>query len=492
MGIRHAKVPSIPDDPSYEVGSDEWMADHIGTFPASSVTFTPTGTLSSTDVQAAIAEAATEAAGSLTVKDEGVSQGSANVLDFVGTGVSATVAAGTATITSQSPFGPQTLTVGPVGSGAQYTSIQVAVDAIPDASATKPYTIYHIGGVITMGSASGDECRMDGTSGTKKYIDLVGIDRDACIISRPASPGVGNGVFVASDHGGFFNLTIDSPVSRLIHWDRVAAAYLAVENCYLRQGGNGVGLSCGITGAGSICDVRNNLLNVGISWHNGNGAATDFGTVSVSGNTFLPLAADAIGFDISGGQSSILAYVMGNNGRFWEVDASHTIDIVLTDGTAPKLNLYTDGSPGLMFKNASAATKFWNWIIYPQVHRYSAASAITEAAIAVITPGLPTAGAQAIATTTSSDAAWPAVVIEPAPGAANSARVATGPFAEVICTTAAVNLGDPLVTSATAGQAKSNTGQTDPTKILGWAYTAKGAGSTGRVTVKLNQSINKW
>lgn len=58
--IRHEKVATTPDDPDYEVGSDEWNAAHTVDIDAADVDFTPAGNLAATDVQGALEELDTE------------------------------------------------------------------------------------------------------------------------------------------------------------------------------------------------------------------------------------------------------------------------------------------------------------------------------------------------------------------------------------------------------------------------------------------------
>ena len=82
---------------------DLHVNDTTAAHAASAVSFTPTGTIAATDVQAAIAEVAAEAGGggaAITVKDEGVALAtSATSLDFVGAGVTASGTTGDKTIT---------------------------------------------------------------------------------------------------------------------------------------------------------------------------------------------------------------------------------------------------------------------------------------------------------------------------------------------------------------------------------------------------------
>lgn len=399
----------------------------------------------------------------------------------------------------ETSFGPQVITIGPAGSGADFTgnrAIQQAVDSITDSSVTKPYTLLMLPGIITPGSASTDEQALDGSAHNKAYINLVGVDRDACIISRPASPGVGNSVLVSSDFCRIANLTLDSPVSRLIHVDRTQGSIVSIDNVHLRQGGSGVGISAGVTGNGSRIEVTNCLLNADFSVHNGSiGTAVDFAEIVLAGNTFYRPTGNAIGIDMTIGTQSIRVYLNGNNGRYWEVDPSHEINIKRTDGAAPVLHFFVDSSAGFWFRNENAVlNKFWNAIIFPQYHRYTAVTAASaEGDIVVVTPGLPVANGQQVDKTATANAPWPAVITDiPAGSTTYSPRLATGPYAEVVCTTGAVAIGDILCTSTTSGQAVVNNAQTDITRILGWAYTAKGAGSSGRVVVKLNRAINAW
>jgi hypothetical protein len=399
-----------------------------------------------------------------------------------------------------SPFyGQNVRVVGPSGSSASYIGargIQGAVEEIKDSSATKQYTVLLNPGVYTPGAAAADELRLDGLSNTKKYINLIGLDRDACIISRPNSPGVGNSIIVPSDFCRVSNLTLDSPVSRVMHWDRTAGSILSVDNVHFRQGGSGVGISSGVTSTGSRMEVTNCLFNTDISIHNGSlGTSADFAEIIISGNTFYRATGNAIGFDMTIGPSSMRVYLTGNNGRYWEVDPSHEINIKKTEDATASLLLFIDSSAGFWLRNESAVkNKFWNEIIFPQYHRYTAITAVNaEADIVVVTPGLPVANGQVIERTTTANAQWPAVVTAIASTSLTySPRLATGPYAEVMCTTGAVAVGDILCTSTTTGRAVTNNAQTDPTRILGWAYGSKSGGAEGRVVVKLNRSINCW
>ena len=77
--------------------------------------------------------------------------------------------------------------------GGQFTSIQSAINSITDASATKPYCVQVNSGVynesITM----------------KPYVDLVGVDRDSCIITQATGT-----VITFSSYETIANLTVTS------------------------------------------------------------------------------------------------------------------------------------------------------------------------------------------------------------------------------------------------------------------------------------------
>lgn len=79
--------------------TDSHITDSSAAHNASAVAYAGSAGLSATDVEAALDELDTEKISSITIEDEGVSQGAITVINFVGSGVTAAVAAGEATVT---------------------------------------------------------------------------------------------------------------------------------------------------------------------------------------------------------------------------------------------------------------------------------------------------------------------------------------------------------------------------------------------------------
>lgn len=103
--------------------------------------------------------------------------------------------------------------------------------------------------------------------------------------------------------------------------------------------------------------------------------------------------------------------------------------------------------------------------------------------VGILDPG----AADSWVTIAAANSKSPLVVFSGA-GAGGSVAVAVaGKVASVACDAAAVNIGDTLVTSATAGQATVNNAQADPSLILGHAVTAKAGGAAGPVNVLIQR-----
>lgn len=157
-----------------------------------SVAFTPTGGIAATDVQAALAEID----GEKLIKPARI------------------------------------VTVSPAGHGGQYTSIQAAVDSITDAATGNRYVVLVYPGTYSEWVQTGE------------YIDVIGVDRDTCIVSYTGDtyPTV-----VVESHSRVSNLTILR--SHATPKTAVALADLGVggrvDHCKLVS--NQWGILCGAT-----------------------------------------------------------------------------------------------------------------------------------------------------------------------------------------------------------------------------------------------------
>jgi hypothetical protein len=139
---------------THDAATNTHIADGTDAHDASAISFSPVGSIAATDVQAAIAEVASEAGGSytLTVEDEGTPLATgATTLDFVGAGVTATGAGAEKTITI--PGGGSGVTVQDEGTplatdGTTLNFVGAGVTAT-GAGATKTITIPGGGGATT-------------------------------------------------------------------------------------------------------------------------------------------------------------------------------------------------------------------------------------------------------------------------------------------------------------------------------------------------------
>lgn len=384
---------------------------------------------------------------------------------------------------------------GAVGDGVanDRAAIMAAVDSIADSSATKPYALYAPPGVYLVGDATPGQAGIDlrGTSGLKDYISLIGDSPGLVTVRRDVTNNLLNPVVQMCNHDDLKGLTLMSAVSRLVHWDTgQSACRLLIEGCSMPQAGGNACVATGISGSGTLI-VRNCDIAGQVSIHNGNPGDGGRGLMAVIGTAFTHYnGAPAVAIDMTGGVSPLLVHLAGLSGDFFDVDPSADILITSTTLTAnPNLVLVCDNPAGLHFEHASADLKFWNWIMFPQMGRYVSTTAWAEGDVVALNPTAP--GTYAVGTcgrVAVADSQWPAVVVNQLDNAGTlgwSPRLATGPYAEVVCDVGAVVIGDILVTSATLGQATVNNAQTDPTKILGYAISAKGAGAAGRVTVAL-------
>jgi len=136
--------------------------------------------------------------------------------------------------------GVRTITVAKDGS-AQFTSIQAAVDSVTDATADSPVDILIKGGVYAGEMVT-----------TKNWVNLVGENRDACILRytrKPEEPTHKTHVIWATSSSTIRNLTlIGGDVKYCIHSDGGGPYVLTVDNCLLRReiDGKPVGMGFGI------------------------------------------------------------------------------------------------------------------------------------------------------------------------------------------------------------------------------------------------------
>jgi hypothetical protein len=100
-----------------------------------------------------------------------------------------------------------------------------------------------------------------------------------------------------------------------------------------------------------------------------------------------------------------------------------------------------------------------------------------------------------LGTTTTVAAAWPVVVCNQNDNAGTATwfpRLCTGPYgACFVDAGTTVTVGDVLVTSGTSWCAGVSNTVTDPTKVIGWAFSGKTAGTTrGLVNFRRNMALN--
>jgi hypothetical protein len=152
-----------------KITDEEHRADTSAAHAASAIAFTPTGTIAATDVQAAIAEVASEAGGggaAITVEDEGTPLATAaETLDFVGAGVTATGTGTEKTITipgsaaheadSSDAHDASAISVADAGSLLAATDVEAALAEIINRFKTVviPFVISGAGSVIPTGIA---------------------------------------------------------------------------------------------------------------------------------------------------------------------------------------------------------------------------------------------------------------------------------------------------------------------------------------------------
>ncbi len=117
-------------------------------------------------------------------------------------------------------------------SGGDYTSVQSAIDSITDSGATKPYVILVYPGIYS-----------ETVMLNKSYVDLVGVSRDACIITRNFSQAgaasFGDGTLNCNSNNLIANLTIRNTGAAP---DATISLYLGSGTKYFRN--------CVFSGAG--------------------------------------------------------------------------------------------------------------------------------------------------------------------------------------------------------------------------------------------------
>lgn len=382
-------------------------------------------------------------------------------------------------------------------SGGMFTHPQAAVDSILDASAAKPYTVLLYPGVYDDLGGAGDfppGVDMRGSAGsiggsTRDYINLVGVDRNACILRRAAAPGVLTGVIQACNHFYLGNLTVDSPATRHLHWDTSQGARLHVDGVtFFSSGGQGA-LSCGGEG-GNRMVVTNCLFDGSYAGCHGggvgNGSAFD---MYIAGCQFNMPSSQVLGFDLTTALHPTRISIVGNTMRHFNVDPSF-IGINMPTDTSKPVFLYTDMVTAVFQHVAANPDLFYNSFLRPNQRRYISSTITLEGDCVVYDFATDRVKTVAVANT-----AFPAVVAqqEAATGSATwLPALVAGAYASVkVKTATAVALGDTLVTSDTAGEATVNNAQTDLTRVLGWAVTTKAGAVAGRVNVRLNQ-IARW
>ena len=344
------------------------------------------------------------------------------------------------------------------------------------------------------------------TGATTDYIGLAGTDAYACIIDRPMSQGVGNAVIEAAVHSRIATLTLQSKVSRLIHWDKTTqGARLLVDGCLLPKGGGGNGISAGIVSGSnplaqvSRLTVQNCVFGDGgggtaqISCHNNTPGDGSSAIIEFISNKWSQSATVIMTVDMTIGTGNVALFAYGNSVNWFEVDDSADLTIKVADANAAYINVYTDGSVRIDRTAIGANTKFWNYIHYtPQLVRAypTTGNNTTEASVMVYDP----ANDNLKQTTTKGDL-WPVIIAcQRSVGLGSVVAtwapiLCTGAYAEVTCDTGAVALNDVIVSSVTAQQATVDNTQTDPRRILGWALQTKGAGASGRVRIRRNQAV---
>jgi hypothetical protein len=157
---------------THDAATNTHIADGTDAHDASAISFSPVGSIAATDVQAAIAEVASEAGGSftLTVEEEGTPLATgATTLDFVGAGVTATGAGAEKTITIPGGSGITVEDEGtPLATSADTLDFVGAGVTATGAGATKTITIPGGGSAWTLsidedGSSVANWTSRDGT-----------------------------------------------------------------------------------------------------------------------------------------------------------------------------------------------------------------------------------------------------------------------------------------------------------------------------------------
>lgn len=372
-------------------------------------------------------------------------------------------------------------------SGARHTSIQAAADAIGAGTAEAPHLIEFYPGIYDMGTALG------GVALTiPDYCYLRGVDRDACIIRRLEAPQALAGVIQAPNHGGISNLTIRCPVTRHIHWDNgIVGAWLFMDRVtHDARGSYQVGFSSGI---GSGQRVR--LTNIeydqsGFSAHSGpaGSAPGELDLHNILGRGPNDIA--MIGLDYTGSQSPMIVRLSGIS---TPAEGGGPYSVVFEPPASPQWMTIENSDGSASFRRhpgylGTPSPIFWSCIRGP---RSMTAYAVSPGVLAGTLVVLTFVGENTVATTTTPDSPFPAVVAQPqGTFATNSPYLASGALASVAMKTAqAVVLGDIIVTSDTAGQGMVNNAQIDLTKILGWAISTKAGGVAGWVNLRLNKLV---
>jgi len=374
-------------------------------------------------------------------------------------------------------------------------------------SAISKATFYGVG-FATQGT------KADGTAedsaAARDYIAICGVDRNTCIIRRDKAGGVLTGIIQAgfqNTHQSISNLTLQSNATRLIHWDTQGELYC--ENVRFKTDEaslNSSGISSGIASTVAIssfhkitnCIFENTLYAV-------HSAADVVGSKEsylwISGCVFT-LAGQIIGLNLTSMSvySFWTVFLSGNIQRHFNVDTGSgavNLNMPTTLAAQPQVRIYTDGS--LRFADSTSASGqttsnsadyFWNSIIYPSERTgYPDVAGSSSGDVLIFRPATANLG-----TTTSIAAQWPVVICNQADnsGAATwSPRLCTGPYGACFVEAGTtVTVGDTLVTSGTSWAAGVSNTVTDMTRVIGWAFSGKTAGTTrGLVNFRRNMSL---
>mgnify|MGYP001608224934 CR=1 FL=1 len=377
-------------------------------------------------------------------------------------------------------------------SGTEASPPQTGYRGTNQAGATINKKTFYQPGIAMYGLRS-DGGWYTGTSASD-YINIVGMDQDSCIIRRTRSAGALTGVIQACNHFSIQNATIHSPSTRHVHWD--VNGYLYADSVTFRseESGQSAALSTGIVStatAQSHHRVTNcKFIRTQYSVHSNSDPVSALGNLIWLQSNLFDATGTIIGLDFSTGTANGLFTVMiaGNIHPYYNVDSgAGSVNLLMPTGVTyqPFVKIYTDGA--LRFANSSLASGlttsntadyFWNSVIYPMERTgYQSVDGTSSGDVLVFNPAPASLG-----TTTTIAAQWPVVVCNQMDNTGTATwfpRLVTGPYGA--CWVAAgttVSVGDTLVTSGTSWSAGVSNTVTDTTRIIGWAFSSKTAGTT--------------